>query len=185
MLWNLNIKDYTESYKGFSESDYMIPLWRYIGKLDAIKTSLKNFINPSRTNTKFRTRGFAGMHKTWNDDFEKAAKEKKSYEVLIDSQTKGTLLRFIQECKQNNVGLVFVYAPEYIDGQKFVSNRAEILKLYDNIALENNIPYFNFSNDSLSFQKELFYNTGHMNYVGADLFTAKLSTQLKQINYFK
>jgi hypothetical protein len=80
--------------------------------------------------------------------------------------------------------LIFVYTPEYIEGQKYVSNRAQIMGLYKKYSKQYQIPFYDFSNDSISYQKKYFYNVSHLNRLGSELFTAQLIDTLKTFNYF-
>jgi len=57
MLWNSNIQKYTSSYIGFKNSDYYIPLLRYSGKTQSLKTILKNMFRGG-SEEKYRNRGF-------------------------------------------------------------------------------------------------------------------------------
>jgi hypothetical protein len=42
------------------------------------------------------------------------------------------------------------------------------------------IPYLDYSNDTMSFNKVYFYNSTHMNIRGAELFSKKLVMDLKK-----
>jgi hypothetical protein len=182
MLWNTNIRNYTLSYNYFNKIDYYIPLIRYAGKRNAILTALKNISKPFDGSKKYRYRGYAGELLEWTDDFDKAKKTMKQYKIVLDAASIALFERFIRECKQSNIKLVFVYTPEYIEGQQFVANRKNIMDIYSGFAKKYNIPFLDYSNDELSFHKELFYNTSHLKSKGADLFTSKLTSDLKNIN---
>ena len=49
----------------------------------------------------------------------------KTYTANLDTATIRLFDRYLQECRERKIQLVFLYAPEYIDGQKFISNREE------------------------------------------------------------
>jgi lysophospholipase L1-like esterase len=53
------------------------------------------------------------------------------------------------------------------------------MALYRKYADDYQIPFFDYSNDSLCLNKELFYNTTHLNKKGADLFSKKLASDLR------
>ena len=109
----------------------------------------------------------------------------KKYEAKLDPETIILFEKFIAECKKQNIKLIFVYAPEYIEGQIFTKNRGEVLSLYTNYSQKYNIPFYDYSNDAISYQKKYFYNTVHMNKTGAELFTAKLIDTLKHSSIIK
>ena len=178
MLWNKEVKEATISYNGFSSIDYEIPLIRYYGNYDAIGTafrcSLGHLINPVT-----RVKGYKGRDESWNSDFDNAKASKKCLEIKLDKSTIFLFENFLKECKTNNIKMIFVYTPEYIEGQKFVSNRAQIMGMYNKFSKEYQIPFYDFSNDSISYHKKYFYNASHLNNSGSQLFTKELINILK------
>jgi hypothetical protein len=109
----------------------------------------------------------------------------KKYEAKLGPETLFLFEKFIAECKKQNTKLIFVYAPEYIEGQIFTKNKDQVLSLYSNYSHKYNIPFYDYSNDAISYQKKYFYNTNHLNKTGAELFTTKLIDTLKQSNLIK
>ena len=184
MLWNRDIKNATSSYEGFVSADYLIPLIRYYGKKKEIETAIR-FYSGHLSNPICRVRGYQGRNESWNTDFDKAKLTMKKYEAKLDPETIILFEKFIAECKKQNIKLIFVYAPEYIEGQIFTKNRGEVLSLYTNYSQKYNIPFYDYSNDAISYQKKYFYNTVHMNKTGAELFTAKLIDTLKHSSVIK
>jgi hypothetical protein len=75
--------------------------------------------------------------------------------------------------------LVLVYTPKYIEGQKYIENRSEVMSIYNNFAQKYDLLLLDYSNDEISFDRSLFYNTSHLNKTGANLFTTKLAHDLK------
>ena len=90
--------------------------------------------------------------------------------------------QFLKECKRDNIKLIFVYTPEYIEGQKFVANRTSIFKTFSKYSKKYEIPFYDYSKDSLCLDKKYFYNSNHLNKTGAEIFTNKLIDTLKSTN---
>lgn len=176
MLWNDAIKNATKSYNGFTSIDYEIPLVRYLGRKEAIKES---FLIDESSNIRLRVKGFQAKDRQWNSDFEKAKKAMKNYDKDLDSNSIKLFERFLTECKSNNIDLLLVYTPEYIEGQKFIKNRTKIISLYKKYGQKFDIPFYDYSDDSITYHKKYFYNSTHMNKEGAKLFTKKLIDSLK------
>lgn len=174
MLWNQEVKEATICYTGFSAKDYEIPLLRYYGKYPTIIAAASY-----SGNAVTRVKGYHSRDQVWNSDFDNAKSSMKSLEIKLDKPTIVLFENFLKECKANNIKLIFVYTPEYIEGQKFVSNRPQIMELYKNYSEEYQIPFYDFSNDSISYQKKYFYNASHLNKVGSQLFTKKLIDTLR------
>lgn len=176
MLWNWNMYQYTSSEKGFMIFDYCIPFVRYFSQ----KSVLEN-LDFSKNQTPYRTRGYKARNLEWNSDFDNARKKRKRYPVQIDSASVALYSQFIAECKQQNSTLVMVYSPEYIEGQNYILNRDEIMAVYTSIAQKHSIPFLDYSNDSLCFNKEYFYNASHLNALGSELFTKTLAHDIQAL----
>lgn len=192
MLWNKDIKEATDGYNGFGFLDYQIPLIRYYGQLKSINTAISIFIGRAK-NPLRRIKGYKGAEKKWNGDFDRAKLTMKNYEIKCDSVNIALFQNFLNECKSNDIKLVFVYTPEYIEGQRFIKNRDQLMGIYKKFSKQYQIPFYDYSNDSISFQKKYFYNAGHMNKTGSELLTNKLIDslisnnvlQIKSVNYKK
>jgi len=177
MLFNTDMRLHT--YNGYPTADYYIPMIRYYGKKEALLEILDLIVNPSG-NKPLRTRGYHSNDFTWNNDLQKAQEELGSFKVVSDTTMIELFDRYLAECARENIEVVFVYTPEYIEGQNFVSNRKEIMDLYDHFSAKYGITYFNYSRDTMSYKKEYFYNSGHLNSRGSELFTAKLINDLRK-----
>jgi hypothetical protein len=179
MLWNNDIYNATKGYKGFNFLDYSVPLLRYYGMKDELVRAMEIAISP-RNNYIERVRGYEGKDLKWNSNFKDAIAKIKSYKIVFHKESEALFEQFLQECAQKNIKIVFVYAPEYIEGQKFIENRAEVIDRYVNLSKKYDIPFYDYSQDSISFDKQYFYNALHLNRTGAELFTSKLIKQLKE-----
>jgi len=176
MLFNASILKATSGYESFSDYDFYIPLLRYVGEREAWK---ETFV-PKKTPFHFREKGFNPIDATWNDDFENAKKNQKIYEIKKNAATIKKLYHFIKDCRAKNIDLIFIYTPEYMDGQNFVKDRKELLDFYKKTATENGIVFLDYSENSISMDKKYFVNSQHLNRTGATLFTKKLATDLKE-----
>lgn len=178
MLWNKNIENFTSSYVGFNKSDYHIPLIRYAGKAQALNTSVKILIT-GKGNKRLRNKGFLGNDRKWNKDFKLANSKHNSYEIEFDPKSIELFETFIQECKNMDIDLVLVYTPEYIEGQTFVSNRMEMFKIFKDFSKKYDLTLYDYSNDDICLDRNLFYNASHLNKLGAEIFSKKFASDLK------
>lgn len=181
MLWNQNIKHFTKSYNGFNTLDYHIPLIRYFGKPSVLKKAYEQIVQNS-THTQYRTNGYKGIDKTWSNDLEDAKHKMNTFEIKTDNSTTVLFETFLKECHDNAIKVILVYTPEYIEGQKFIKNRQELVNTFVNYAIDYNITLLDYSKDSICFDKKNFYNATHLNDVGAKLFSKKLAKDLKKLN---
>jgi hypothetical protein len=183
MLWNDKIKNATISYNGFELIDYTIPLIRYNKSRDSKKIALS--MAKVETDKVARIKGYQARDIQWNSDFDKAKNKMKNYDLKLDNASVVLFDKYLRECKFKNIKVILVYTPEYIEGQKFVKNRDKIISLYRNFSKKYDIPFYDYSNDSLSFQRKYFYNAEHLNKAGSELFTQKLIDTLKKTEILK
>lgn len=182
MLWNKELEKVLSTYQSFEKSDYIIPMLRYVGNFSAIKSGIKYYFAPD---DHFRYKGYKGKEEVWNNDLDKAKEQMTSYTARLDSASISLFEDFLENCDKAGIPLIFVYSPEYIEGQTFVANRDSIMNMYKEWAKEYNIPFLDYSNDSISYSKDNFYNSLHMNNTGSKLFTKELADDLLKDNLLK
>lgn len=105
-----------------------------------------------------------------------------SYSIKMSEKAVLALQDFITICKKYKIKLVLSYAPEYKQiNQKAVTNIDTLFNLYKSISLKYNIPFLR--NDSLSLNSNgaYFANVGHLNRVGANIYSIILARQLDSI----
>jgi hypothetical protein len=178
MLWNQTIKATVQQYHLFANLDYYIPLIRYIGQQQAISQAFRQLIH--RDTVKYRTKGFATKDLAWNDDLEQARTKQKELVLPIDTVAVRKFNDFLKTCHQANIKVVLVYAPEQKEGQEYIRNRKEVIQTFEHISQQQNVPFIDFSNDSLCYDKKWFFNSLHLNKKGADMFTRKLIKVLQE-----
>jgi hypothetical protein len=178
MFFNNQIRTATLDYQGFNVFDFFLPLVRYYGRKRALFQALSVFLNYQK-NSIIRIKGYQGQNASWNSDLSNAKKGMESYEIKLDTPTIKLFKTYLQECESKNIKIIFVYSPEYIEGQKFIKNRETIMNIYKNLSKKYNIPFYDYSTDPMSYQKKFFYNAEHLNKLGAGTFTNKLIKELK------
>jgi hypothetical protein len=184
MLWNNQIEETTISYNGFNRFDYNMPLIRYYGKYKEVVKAVSVFLKPTNNKIK-RVNGYQGQNKKWSDDFSKAKLKMKKYKISLDEKTVVLFEKFLKDMNEEGVKVVFVYSPEYIEGQKFIEGRKELISLYTKYSEQYHVPFYDFSNDAICYRKDFFYNSNHLNKVGAELFTRKFVDTLLYSNILR
>lgn len=176
MLWNNNIKTYTSSYKGFKYFDYELPLLRYVGEPSILEKAFNSVWG--HKNSSYRYKGYKGIKKTWTDDFELAKTKMGNYQVALDSASIKLFDKFLMECKNSQIEVSLVYTPEHIVGQRFVTNRDQVITIYKNFAKKYNLQFLDYSKNPICLDTSFFYNATHLNKTGSELFTKKLVQDL-------
>ena len=178
MLFNDDIYKFTSSYKGFSKYCYYIPLVRYIGRRESLLDATISALNIDNS-VPLRFKGYRGMEYAWNNDFETAKTRLNYYDVKIDTASENLFKLFLNECRMDNINIILVYSPEYIEFQNFVKDRKQILSIYKEYSTKYNIPIIDYSDDPMCREIKYFYNSTHLNKSGSELFSKKLARDLK------
>ena len=178
-----NIRNCTSQSGLFSTPDFYIPLVRYFKYRKTALLGFKEFFNPTNyPNTRYK--GFQGMDLTWKPvQVSQANAQVLHLEKVIkiaDAEIK-LMERFLAECRQQKIQVVLVYTPEFIEGQDHHKNRMDVMKTYQQIAQKYQVKLLDYSQDTISYQKNLFYNVQHLNKKGAEIFSKKLATDLKKL----
>lgn len=179
MLYDRDLQQWISTYTGFTWFDFNVPLIRYYGQFKVIGKVFKSTIAGEVMADSSRYMGFAAQNLYWNDDLEKAKRKFPDYRASVDPKSVLLFDNYLKECIESDIPVVLVYSPEYKEGQDFVKNRDEIMNIFFYFSAKYNIPFIDYSNDSISYKKEYFYNASHLNAKGAELFTSKLVHDIK------
>ncbi|HMG92176.1 MAG TPA: hypothetical protein VK589_19100 [Chryseolinea sp.] len=179
MLFDKTIQSNTQDYDFFSGWDFNVPMVRFMGKQRAMLHAAR-LLFKEQPDAVGRINGYQAQPKTWNADFEIARKKLSTYNIEVDSSALSLFKRYLRECNDQQIRIIFVYTPQYIEGQQFIQNKEYILNIYRWLGKEYNIPFLDYSADPICQSKDYFYNSGHLNKNGSALFTSKLSHDLKE-----
>jgi hypothetical protein len=179
MLFDESIQSQTNDYNFFSAWDYKVPLVRFLGKGRAMLHATKLLFG-GQPDSVGRMNGYQAQWQGWNTDLEIARKRSSSYTIEMDTNAISLFRNYLNECRDQNIRVILVYTPQYIEGQHFIQNKESILNVYRSLAKEHAVPFLDYSDDPICQSKTYFYNSGHLNKDGSALFTKKLSHDLRE-----
>lgn len=167
----------------FGRLDYQIPLLRFHGKKEAVVEVGKLLCAPW-TNKVYRIKGYKPRDLIWNEDFSNAAEQFSNLKAKVDTLLLQEFDQYLGACARENIEVILVNTPVYIEGQKLVSNYKEVMDIYRELSRKHNIPLLDYGNDSISFNRNYFYNSQHLNETGAELFTARMIRDIRNTHLF-
>jgi hypothetical protein len=173
------VKNTTKLYDGFTFVDYNLPFFKYSGQpLEVIEGFLSAFnvhIAPSNLE-----KGYIQKNLTWDGSFDKfKEKFKDGVHTTIDKSTCDLFEEYILECKQKNIALFLVYTPVYYEFIPYDLDRQVLFDYLETVSKKYDVPFLDYSEDKLTFNKNYFFNSQHLNKEGSELFTKKLSSDIK------
>lgn len=129
-----------------------------------------------------RVLGYEPRNLPWTGEFE-ALKRQNPDGVNIDFEPEGVALmrELVELCVDRDIEIMLVYSPEYHEAIPLVRNREEIFNCFREIADDYGAALIDFSDSHLGQQRELFYNSQHMNHVGAELFSRELAGRMHSL----
>lgn len=177
------VKKEAKKLNGFTTADYYLPMSRYSGFAIEIINGIFNMIDITLpTEQSKKVKGYAPNSSSWDNSFEEYKKaNKKGLTINIPNENVIAFDQFIKSCKKDGTELIMIYPPTYYESHSFINNRDSIINIYQTVASQNNIPFFNYSNDSTFHTKEYFYNSQHLNKKGSELFTKIMCNDLNKI----
>jgi hypothetical protein len=182
-LGNKTIRDGTAEAGVFQWKDFYIPLYKYTRSLftkDIIINGMRNLMHDTSGTGAYKN--YTIHDNVWDSSFYAFKNANPNgYRVNIDSSSINCFIKFLDYCKHENIEVIFVYAPEYIELQRLFLNRDSIVKVYRNFALKYDIPMFDYSGDSICLSTKYFYNSQHLNNTGVAIFNTMLANELKKV----
>lgn len=163
-------------YQGFEPIDFLIPAAKYRHSKTAALFGLKECLFPTPS-TKYK--GFEAQDKEWDDAFLRYyASHPGGVRVRVDPATRELFDAFLSRCAARGIKVILVYAPEYIEAQRFIVNRAEVLGIFREFSRRYRIPLLDYSQSFISYDTRYFYNSQHLNARGVEQFNALLVRDL-------
>ena len=156
------------------------PLYKYNNEPQLIKEGIACYLGHIPKGDKYK--GYQGMNKSWDASFHQFVKlHPHGIRFKADSSAISLFTEYLDYCKANNITVILVNPPGYIAARSFLLNYNETQELITGIALAGHVPFLNYEQDSIVYDRSLFYNSQHMNRTGSELFSRKLATQLKSV----
>lgn len=176
------VKETMKLYNGFSLLDYYLPLIRYAGQpieiMEGILCEFKVHLFPSPLQ-----KGYLANDMVWDKSFEEfKIKYKDGYPVSLDEISCNYFEEYMKNCQEEGIELYLVYPPMYYESVEYIKNREKLIDYYERVSLKYDATFLNFSVCELSFAKEYFYNSQHLNKKGSEIFTKELCDKLKEIS---
>jgi hypothetical protein len=171
---NETISERIKGYEGYTAADHQIPLLRFYGKKAAIVHVFKSFFRkwpPSRV------KGFEGLNRAVTANFDTLSPGV----IKLDTQAVREFEKFIADCTARNIRVLLVYSPEYVKAQHITKNRAEVIGLYRTISERTKVPFIDYSQHPISFDKKNFADQTHLNARSANAFTALLVKEIRPL----
>jgi len=128
--------------------------------------------------------GFQPNFSSWTGDFDKFRNSHlEGVAFGIEPRGVGDVEEIAEICRQRHMALLFVYSPEYHEIQTIEKNRREIFAKFQEIAARYHVPLWDYSSSPICRNRNLFYNSQHLNADGAATFSTDLAQRLRRAEF--
>lgn len=123
--------------------------------------------------------GFKPRDATWTEDFDRLkAKNPNGMKFEIEPEGLSTLEELLSLCRNRNIKVIMVYSPEYIEMQQLTRDRAAAFKRFEKLAQQFDAEFWDYSASEISSQQANFYNSQHLNSLGAEKFSMEFARRI-------
>jgi hypothetical protein len=146
----------------------------------AMKSAVEGLLGCSNP-VSSRLSGYYPQDKCWNDDFEAFQRQHPDGVTWgIEPAGRGALEGILELCRKEGISVILVYSPEYVEAQKITVNRPEIFSVFRDISARYRLPFWDYSQDPISSDRDCFYNSSHLNRKGATLFSQHVAARIAE-----
>lgn len=156
----------------FNVAELYIPMYRYL-----TYKGVRDLLAESRWEDGVY-KGYLGEDEEWDEEF---YKQIETLHFVKDDRTITMLDSFLMSCKQEEIDVLFCYAPIYSGISQKIDNFQEMLDTYQEYADRYDIRTLNYMESSLCDDTFYFRNATHMNKRGAELFSIRLAEDLEKL----
>lgn len=169
------------SIKGISLIERHCPLIRYYGYREEIELGIYGLFGMKPYFDGGMYKGFRGNEYKWDRAF---LKTKKTMEINWEKECVDSLIYFIKENQKRGISVVLSKNPMYFELQNVITNIDDANSLYDSIAKVVNVNLLDYWESDISKDSSYFYNSTHLNKIGAKKFTLQLTHDLDSLEFF-
>jgi hypothetical protein len=170
----------TEHNSTFGPADRYFPLFKYNNEFVLIKEGILSYFGHGAKDVKYK--GYCGRDLAWDSSFYYYKRSNPAgVDDPIDSAMVDTFKSYLNFCKANGIKVILVNPPSYIEALNYENNYKDFLAIYDSFSREYQIPFYNYVNDSLDYDRNNFYNSQHMNRQAAEIFCTRFALELKNV----
>ena len=173
-----------ESISGFlkeknliTNADLYIPFYRYRKFKNLVDKGLRNyFINEIKLDYKIQDLPWDG------NDFETKYLNS-DYRITknISDEYMDRFWKEVEKLKKEDINVLMVFTPIYAGMTRKQDDKEEIIFYYDSLFSMIDLPFKDYTQNSISYDTLNFYNALHMNRTGVDKFMPVLLNDIKKV----
>ena len=158
--------------------DRHVPLVRYFGYREEFENGILAYFGKTDFLDGGMHKGYRGNEYGW---MRASLTMDTIFNVPIEKQSVVLFDSFSKQLKEEGIEVVYVKSPFYYQLKAKIANLEQTDSIFDSISRKYNIPILDYYYSDISIDSMNFYNPGHLNKRGAELFTKELCNGLDSL----
>ncbi|GHV59395.1 hypothetical protein FACS1894182_13450 [Bacteroidia bacterium] len=165
---------------GLSDWELYFPAFQYHSDLLSIYRGWIEFLGIKHY-AGAEYKGYVGTEIPWNGAELEKILSKDSLVSSTDPEIIQLFDSFLSDCKSKNIQVILVFTPIYFKAAEFIKNKEEVMDIFRCFSQKYDIPFLDYSRDSLCYDTAYFYNAWHLNKEATELFSLQLANDIKAL----
>lgn len=159
--------------KNLSLLERCFPLVRYFGYREDIATGVTSFFGRTVFPDGGMHKGYRGNNYPWREP-----RTDTLYHVVVDSSQVQLLDSFVSQIQAEGINVFFVESPVYMPLEDCYEGVDKFNSILDCISKSHGVRVFDYTQESFCWNRNYFYDAGHLNSRGSEVFTRMLCEDL-------
>ena len=174
--------DQVAETKSIDLFDRYLPLIRYFGYREEFENGIMAYFGKEDFKDGGMYKGYRGNDYGWDRS---SLSRDTVYYLSIDQELVMMFESFSKQLIEDGIELVYVKSPIYYPLRSKFMNLEQTDSIYSSISKKYNIPVLDYYYSKISMDSMNFYNPGHLNKKGAELFTIQLCHDLDSLGVLR
>lgn len=159
---------------------YYIPFYRFVAASHIYyKYAAKGILHRVQGKIdKPNLKGFTPVRRNWEVDADRAIKKAGKYSIVIDQEVLKLYIEQIKKLQSKGIRVIIIFTPIFKPALAQAMSLTPLINAIKEISRKTGVRFLDFSNSSLVDQKTMFYNSNHLNLMGAQLFSKQLGDSI-------
>ena len=172
-FFDKDIKKYAKERFTLPVTSYFLPFFRYTTSRESIFYALRISVY-----NEYKIKGFHSKNHPFD---RKDLDNRRTIPVRHESEALKLFEVHLSKAKAEGIQVIFVFSPIYYEIVNMIENIDLMYEMFYGIADKYQIPVLDYTYDDMYNNTKYFYDPGHLNIYGANLFSYKLGKDLKRI----
>jgi len=171
-----------QHYPQIGLMDKYAPLYAYNDDLALMKEGLMSYMGRGAKDLKYK--GYEGRAYPWDSSFYQFKEVNPKGKIMkIDTEMVRQFNNYLTWCRASDIKVILFIAPTYYESVSYILNFSKVQEIVTDCAKSHRMVLLDYTADSLSMNRDYFYNSQHLNKKGAELFSIKLANDIKLRTY--